>query len=119
MGSGLLLLFKEFCEEQKLPYNSDDVDVRLNLRSPGIIELTGVAAAIIILGIILVGLAGGDADFKIGGQDVKFKTPGILASLSDFLDRKLRRKALVKLMAELEMKNPEELVKIIGKIEKE
>lgn len=117
MGFELLSTFNEFCVDQELPYSSESVDVKLNLRSPGIIELSGSVVTIIVLGIILVGLAGGKADFKLIGQKVNFESPGILKAVSDFLDKKQRRKVISKIMSELEVKNPEELVKIIGKIE--
>lgn len=93
----LLYFIKEYNEDLEIPINQGDYSVKLSLQSPGTIVLisllTGMSALAIVA--IIVSLAGGESSNEFdqeGKLKFKFKTSGLLKSLSDFLDRKQERK---------------------------
>jgi hypothetical protein len=60
MGDILLELVDDFCKFHKLPYDTSDVDVKLNLQSPGKIQFTAKNKAVItMIGVLVIGIVGG------------------------------------------------------------
>ncbi|MCF8337919.1 MAG: hypothetical protein K9I74_08045 [Bacteroidales bacterium] len=119
-----LEIFDEFCNEANLQYRSEDFNVKLDVQSPGFIEISGLAiGGIVILGIILVAIAGGGfdlnykKDFKIG-----IKTEGIIEKISKFLKTKsnirTKKELLEKHMKDLNIKDPQELIDILKELDK-
>lgn len=124
LGSTLLELLDDFSEEENLPYNSDDFNVKLNLQSPGVILLSGASlGGILIVGIILVSVAGGGFTFKKGKEiSAGMTTDGIIEKIRRFLTTKsnikLKKELIEKHMKDMEIKNPEDLVKILKELDK-
>lgn len=124
LGSITLDLLDEFSKEENLPYKSDDFNVKLNLQSPGVILLSGIdMGGIIIIGLILVAVAGGGFTFKYGKElTTGLKTEGIIERVRRFLNtnnnNKFKKELLEKHMKDMEIKNPDDLVKILKELDK-
>lgn len=124
MGAISLELLDEFCKDQSLNYNSDDLNLKLDVQSPGFILLTGVSmGAVVILGIILVAIAGGGFTFSSTKAVTKatMQSDGIIEKVRKFLNsssnRKAKKQLLEKHMKNLDIKDPEELVKILKELD--
>ncbi|MDP2235028.1 MAG: hypothetical protein Q8J88_01220 [Bacteroidales bacterium] len=123
-GTVTLELFDEFCKEENLPYNSDQFDVKINVQSPGLIELAGLSIdGIVYIGIILVAVTGGGFSLKTNAIDVSLKTDGIISKIQAFLKSrsniKTKRKLIEKHTEQLQIKNPEELVRVLDELNKD
>jgi hypothetical protein len=124
MGAISLELLDDFCEAENLSYKSDDFNVKLNLQSPGHIELSGITmGGIVIIGIILVSLAGGGFSIKLGQElSIDLKTDGIVEKIRAFLKSnsnvQTKRALLEKHMKDLEIKDPEDLIKVLHELNK-
>ncbi len=123
---GLLPLdiFDEFCAEENLEYNSDDFNVKLDVQSPGFIEISGLAiGGIVLLGIILIAVAGGGFDIKYKDDlTVGLKSDGIIEKVRRFLKTKnnirTKKELLEKHMKDLNIKDPKELIDILKQLDK-
>lgn len=124
MGDLALDLLDEFCEEEDLDYKSDEFELKLAVQSPGFIELSGLGmGGIIILGIIIVAIAGGGFSLS-WKKDLKteIKTDGIIEKVRRFLttnkNNEVKIALLKKHMDKLEIKDPKELVEILKQLDK-
>lgn len=124
MGDISLDLLDEFCEQEGLDYKSDDFELKLAVQSPGFIEISGLGiGGIIILGIILVSIAGGGFSFNYK-KDVKaeLKSDGIIEKVRKFLttssNNDMKKALLKKHMESLEIKDPKELIEILKQLDK-
>jgi len=121
----LLDVSDKFCREARIKENSDEIETKISLNSPGVIELIGqVATLMFVVGAIIVGLNGGAFRLTIRrlGIDVELKTKGLIKSISEFLDsaRDRELKSVVREKLEsLKMRNPNEIVSIIRQINEE
>jgi len=124
MGTVALSLLGEFRQEEKdIKFNLEDVDVKMNLQSPGTVELAGSIVAITILGIIFIAVAGGEFKIKYKNDlSVGIKTQGIIEKVASFLqsrrDIKNQADILAKHTKGLNIENPQDLIKIIEAITK-
>jgi hypothetical protein len=124
MGAYSLELLDDFCAEENLPYNSNDVTVKLDVQSPGFILLTGVTMpAVILVGVIIIGIAGGGFYYTDkGGTKVGIKTDGIIEKVRSFLasksNRNTKKQLLEKHLKDLQIKEPDDLVKVINELNK-
>ena len=123
-GAIALELLDEFCQEETLSYNSDGITLKLDVQSPGFILLAGVSMpAVILVGIIFISVAGGGFAFNYK-KDVKssIKTDGIVEKIRTFLNsksnRKTKKELLEKHMKDLQITNPDDLVKILKELNK-
>lgn len=73
----------------QLEQRKDELDLRLTLNSPGVIEfITGYAPYIFCVCFSILIVAGGEIDFK----GFKFKSPGLIKAISDYQKEKQNRK---------------------------
>ncbi|QXV66105.1 hypothetical protein INP83_03150 [Mucilaginibacter sp. 21P] len=113
LGHELLQLIDEFAEFSGINVSSNDLSVQVNLNSPGKIDLKSkVKRTTLVMGLILLIAGGGYED----GSGHKLKTdgvPGILQSISEFLDakndREMKRELFTKYRDSLHIKNPQDL----------
>lgn len=124
MGLIALELLDEFAEAENLSYKSDEFEIKLNVQSPGFIELTGVSmGGIVLIGIILIAIAGGGFNFSYK-EDVKasITSDGIIEKVRRFLTSKSNIKAkkelLEKHMKDLQIQNPEDLINVLKELDK-
>lgn len=111
-------LLEDYAEENQLPFNTSDINIKISVQSPGDILLSIVnnPQALFILGFLILLINGGG--FKIEKLGVDLSTPGLLKSISEFLDRRTDRKTKEKIAKKLEnmdIKNPNDIIKLIDK----
>ncbi|MEB3752499.1 hypothetical protein MKY25_01610 [Geobacillus sp. FSL W8-0032] len=61
-------------------HSDDEIDIKINVQSPGAIELIGYIPAIIMIAVALVGVIGGRVKFF----GIEFDTPGIVGRLLEW-----------------------------------
>ncbi|HEX3800710.1 MAG TPA: hypothetical protein VH413_18600 [Verrucomicrobiae bacterium] len=124
-GSGLLELGDEFAAELGIKEDSGDIDTRINLNSPGEIELITTAAQyIFVTGLIVVGLTGGTfkGDEKKIGMNINIHTDGLITALTKFLNARKKRQLLDTInekVKALKIKNPDDITKVLDHINKD
>lgn len=114
LGTEILNLIDEFSEAYDLDISSDDLVLTINLNSPGSINFkSGVKKTIIVGGLILA-IFGGGYEAKDG---TKFKTdglPGLISSISEFLnarsERQMKEELFDQYKDDLKVKDPEDIV---------
>jgi restriction system protein len=110
----LLDEMEEFVIANYPDINVDDIEIRVNLNSPGKVELIAKSArAIAIAGIIVVCIAGG----KYKSKDTELSTDGLASTIAAYINENAERKARVALiqsaMSDLEVRDPKEVVQLI------
>lgn len=117
-------LLDEFCKQEGLDYNSEDYNIKLKLESPGLILLSGVSTGgIILIGIIIVAIAGGGFSLKNkSGLDLSLQSDGIIEKVRRFLisnkNAKLKAEVLKKVIDKVDVKEPEDLTNILKELDK-
>lgn len=125
MGTLSLDILEEFANNENLDLDADEINVKLNVQSPGLIELSGLdISGIVLLGIILIIIAGGGFEISYGDKfKLNLKTDGIIEKVRSFLRTnskiKTKRELLEKHMKDLNIKDPDDLVKILKELDKE
>ncbi len=113
-------LLEDFCKQEEIQYSPEDLNVKLELESPGVIEFSGIVPILILAGCILIFIAGGVFSFHHdkGVVDAGFKSDGVIEKLRRYLtsntNNKIKRELLKKHMDKLEIKKPEDLAKVFG-----
>lgn len=119
----LLELSEEFGNEKGLEINKEDFDLRINVQSPGTIEfITYTVIGIVTLSVIVAALIGAEIETKSGYLkfQLKFKSGGLLKSVSDFMDRRRDRIIKSELISKVQSMdiNPNEIIGILEQINK-
>ncbi|HCL4549767.1 hypothetical protein EXM36_02785 [Clostridium botulinum] len=98
--SDALKIIDEFNEKSKSSLNKENIDLRINVNSPGPIEFFGNIDTILVLGICLMGIVGGGFKFKKTKETTEgeIKTDGIIEKIIKFIDHRHENK-----MDELEL----------------
>lgn len=119
-----LNLTEELCSDESI--DNPDFNVKLNVQSPGTIEITAVVAlGVIALGLILVTISGGGLTFKYKTADktdinATLKTDGIIEKMRNYLNSKSARKSkadiLKKSLEDLKLTNPDDLINILKEL---
>lgn len=117
---GLLDLTDKFLETAGSAERTTDVDVKININSPGIIEFVGGGInALAILGFVIVAVNGGS--LKIEKLGLNLKTDGILHQLTKFLNERSKREVVTELrgdLKKLEMKDSKDIIKVLQTLDK-
>lgn len=121
-GDVAMDLLDEFCEEAGIQYDSSDFEVKLAVQSPGFIEFVGSPGGITLLGILIVAIAGGGFKISVPSKwDAELKTDGIIEKLGVFITKvknnSLKTALLKKHSENLQIKDPEELTKVIKQLD--
>jgi hypothetical protein len=104
--------------------DSGGMNTRINLNSPGEIELiTSAAQFIFLVGAFVVALNGGGLKLKVKklGLDVNLSTDGLIKSINKFLSARKNRQLSDSLRGKLEslqITEPKDIMKIIDQINK-
>lgn len=107
----------EFLQELKLSENTSDIDVKITVNSPGYIELIGYSFyAILVVGIIVISISGGELKAKFKEYTVEVKTGGIFQSVSRFLRELHRQETLTDALDRIKAEDPKDLEEIIKKL---
>ena len=78
----MLDISDDYCRQRGIDEDTENIDSRINLNSPGLIELIGqVASLMFIVGAIIVGLNGGGFKLTVKklGIDVDIRTGGLIS----------------------------------------
>ncbi len=117
--SGLLSRVDDFAEND---IRSNQIDIKVNVQSPGIMEFISSVAAIGVLGLVIVGLFSGCAKFRkdaAGNIDSEVSTPGLPALLDKLMNcyeryqqqqrlNNMNNEEMVRTMNILKIKDPSE-----------
>ena len=121
-GSDLFTTLDDFAEENELENNSDNIITKVKVRSQGHIELIDNLQTVLIIGAIVVGLAGGAMTFKTNDAAMGINSPGIIERIRKFLDssaaRRKKKEAAQRRMESLKAKPPIELTENLKKSNK-
>ena len=115
----LLDLTEEFGNEEKILINKKDINLKINVQSPGTIEfITYSIIGIIVLATLVTALIGAEYESNSRPFRFKFKSDGVIKKVSDFLDKKIDREFKEILTAKLKGMDikPEELIEILNSI---
>jgi restriction system protein len=120
MGMSILELVDGYGEYTKTDINSNEIEVKLMLNSPGRIQFKGPIMVMTIVGGIILALNGGGV--KIESEqlniNVDIHTDGIIKNITEYLDHAQKRKAveivLTNSLKNLKAESPEELAKLLG-----
>jgi len=92
--------------------DKDKVQIKINVQSPGLIELFGYTDEIVIIALLVTAILGGKISlFKV----IEFETPGLLEMVKQFIERhqnydlEKEKIALQRAQLSLQVKNPPEL----------
>jgi hypothetical protein len=115
----LFKLVDEFAATEGIESGIEDVETRINLNSPGDVELwrMGVVAAGLVA-LMIVAINGGGLEFQIKKYDLKFslKTEGLLKRLTEFLNAKQNRTLVEdvrKKLDNLKVETPKQVIDLI------
>lgn len=115
----LLDLTEEFGNEEKIVINKKDINLKINVQSPGTIEfITYSIIGIIVLATLVTALIGAEYESNSRPFRFKFKSDGLIKKVSDFLDKKKNREFKENLTTKLKGMDikPEELIEILNSI---
>lgn len=113
----LLDLTDTFLEENSIAKETDDIQIKSNVNSPGTLELIGQSAVdLFVLGVIIVGLAGGSFQFKFKELEGKMHTPGILKRFQEFFKQQQQFKLLETIVKDLKIRGAEDLRAVLRKL---
>jgi hypothetical protein len=111
----LMTLLDEFTLENNIEVNSDDVNIKISVQSPGDILMYATKPEVLaLIGLLILLVNGGEFNWdKIG---LKVGTKGLITSISNFLDRRQDRKLkadLTKKLKNLEIEDPKDLLEFL------
>jgi restriction system protein len=117
LGYNLLKYSQHYFDSQKLPLTIDAVDVKINVNSPGKIQLKSPSrGTLILIGLLIVGIGGGGFKVNYGGFNLDLSTPGVVKTIIDYQnsaqDRAIKED-LVKSIDSLQVKTPDDLIKVL------
>jgi len=117
----LLNLADEFLREERIDESVDSIDTKIALRSPGFIELLGMAGtAITIICFLILFINGGGFKYKKkDGTEISLSTDGVIKRLNEFLnsrkDRIIKSELAVKIKS-LKIENTDDIVDILNTV---
>ncbi|WP_339784700.1 hypothetical protein [uncultured Imperialibacter sp.] len=120
-GYSFLKLCDQFFLEYNLPYRASDIDLILNLNSPGKIKFFSAAkVSLVAVSVLYVLTIGGGGEVSLGNMNLKVQTDGLLKAWTDFQNESQRREIVDKVLENsdsLEIKRPEDFIKILDQLD--
>lgn len=70
--------------------NKNNIDLKINVQSPGPVEYSGDIVTILIIGLTIIGIVGGGLKFKKNGKDIEgeITSNGLIGEIFNFLLKK-------------------------------
>jgi hypothetical protein len=112
-------LGEEFAKGEDQAVDFQDINTRINLNSPGNVELwTSGFQTVLVIALLVVLINGGGVEFSWNKGTHKFglKTEGILKRLTEWLNERTRRKTVEevrKKLASLDVKDPQMILELL------
>lgn len=117
LGADLLDISGEFLATHNMHDETGSVETRINLNSPGAMELiTTSFDTAVVIGAIVVGVNGGGFTAKFGDHVVEIKTDGLITKINTFLNGHAKRKGLGAVMEDLDVKDAKDALKALEKL---
>ncbi|WP_336863868.1 hypothetical protein [Peribacillus frigoritolerans] len=119
MGTEILNLAKDFNKKTGAELDLSDIEVKINVQSPGKIHLTGKVKTMMGIGFLLILLTGAEVEFDVPIVEttVNLRVESLITTVSDYLDAKQDREhddlVLKTYMKELKVETPDELKKLM------
>lgn len=120
LGSNLMALLDEISETFGLGVSSQDLQVTININSPGKIDIKSkIKSTTIVLGIILL-FCGGGYETKDGTKLSTEGLPGIIKAIDEYLnhrqERKLKDDIFTTYKDSLQIKEPEDIIQLLKQV---
>lgn len=116
LGYEILRLVDDFAEFTGLNISSKDLNVTVNINSQGKFDLKSSVKKTTVVSAILLAAFGGGYTSKSGDSLSTPGIPGIIKAIDDFMthqqDREIRQALFIEYKDSLEIKNPEDLIKL-------
>lgn len=123
LGLDLFDSVDTFGEDTNIKVNSDDVEAKVNLNSPGTVEFISQSVQVLaIIGMIIVFLNGGEFEVNLRITKVKMKSQGFISKLSNFLNENKNRKIkdeITEHIKKLKIESPDDITKILSQLNKD
>jgi restriction system protein len=118
MGNNLLDIVDQYCKDNNLDIDTSEVEIKLNLQSPGTIQLSGKQkTAIAIIGLLIVGVVGGGFKIQYGDFEFDLSTKGAIQKVIDAQeannDINIKNNILEKHVETFQIKQPNDLVNVL------
>lgn len=128
--SDLMELFNEYSKENGMGLTSSDIKMKMSVQSPGdILAFAKSPEGIMVIGLIIMFIKGGNFSGNWGGFNVKAKVPSpgesfakIVTSVNSFLNDRTKRKTIDKLSRKLdnmEIETPSPIIEMMKELGKE
>ena len=120
LGSEILRLVDAFAAENQLDISSNQLQVSINVNSPGKIDLKSkIKKVTLITGLILAAFGGG-YESKEWGSLASPGLPGLIKAIDEFKtheqERGMKQQIFDKYKDSLKIKNPDDLVKLLKQV---
>lgn len=116
LGYNLLQYSQEFFDKLGLPYNVNNVQVKINLNSEGKIHFGSINKGTIwLIAVLLVGAAGGGLSINTDGFKFELKTDGIIKNVIEYQNNAQERELKEKLARDLDslkVESPDDAIKL-------
>jgi len=117
----LFQLTEDFAIEEGIEAKKSDFDIRINVQSPGVVEFISYSfMGIVILSTFVAAVIGADFEADTKLFKFKFKSDGLLKSVTNFLNEKKDRKfkeSLRKKVEDMKIK-PDDVAKMLEQLNK-
>lgn len=120
LGSDILCLIDDFAKEFNLDIKSSDLQVTININSPGKIDLKSkIRKTTIVVGLILFVCGGGYKTAE--GTEISTKgIPAVLKAISDFLnenqERAMKQQIFDQYKDSLDIQQPEDMINLLKQV---
>lgn len=116
LGYYLLNYSDKYFKANGLPFNINDVEVKINLNSKGKIQLKAPDAKTIwLIAVIVLSLNGGGLKFKATGVDFDLSTDGLIKNVIEYQNNQHDREMtdiIIKSIDSLKIQSPDDAVKV-------
>jgi hypothetical protein len=117
----LLNTVDDLLKEIEVDENTDNIDTKIVLSSPGYVEFLGIAGyAIVVMSLLVLVINGGG--FKVNIKDtftLDLSTKGIISKINEYLnsrqDRRIKE-VLSEKLANLEIERPDDIVELLNSV---
>jgi restriction system protein len=113
-------LAEEFGISEGIEVKNGDFDIRINLQSPGDLELINTSIqTVVLVCVVLTALIGAEFEYEFKDTKLKFKSEGLIKKFSDFLDKRKDRQLKQKLIDKIDQLeiNREDVTSLLKQIQ--
>lgn len=120
--SDLLTLTDDFLKEERISENTDGVEIKIAISTPGWLTFIGEAGTVVAAILLLIFfVTGGTGKFKSNDISLELSSGGLLKRMNEFLNSEKDRKikdALIQKIKSLEIDNPADVIELLNSVNK-